>query len=90
MLYENFFSLLSVFIGLSGSIFLVKSVLILNPRAILKLTSPYSRIAYAPEQIKSFAKQKADALVGVLLVFIAFLIQIHSLIFISNENYLLQ
>lgn len=86
MLFDKFFSLLAVCLGLCGSIFLVKSIIILNPKSMLNLTSPHSYIDYAPEQIKSFAMQKADALSGVLLILIAFFIQICSLIIFDESD----
>jgi len=54
--------------------FLAKGIVGLSPKGMLRLTSPYSRIAYGPEQIDSMVGQKADSLVGVIYIFLAFLI----------------
>ena len=83
---QRFFSLLAASIGLIGAVFLSKGVVILSPKVMLHLTSPYSRYAYAPEQIASMATQKADALIGVVYIFLAFLIQVFSLIFVTGES----
>lgn len=86
MSLRRFLSLLAACIGLFGAIFLAKGLIVLNPRAILHLTSPYARIAYAPEQISSMAGQKADALIGVIYISLAFLIQVCSLIFVDDKT----
>jgi hypothetical protein len=57
----------------------------MKPRDMLRLTAPYSRIAYAPEQIESMSCQKADIFTGVLFILIAFLIQVVGIILIPNE-----
>ncbi|MDL1971246.1 MAG: hypothetical protein LWW94_09860 [Candidatus Desulfofervidaceae bacterium] len=86
---HTFFSLLAACFGLLGSVFLAKGILGLSPKDMLKLTTPYSRLKYAPEQIDSMAAQKADAFIGVIIIFLAFLVQIVSLIFVSNNHSLL-
>lgn len=80
---HRFFSLLAVCIGLVGSVFLAKGIIFLRAKAMLRLTSPYSRWGYAPEQIDSLAGQKADALVGAIIIFLAFLTQLVALIFVK-------
>jgi hypothetical protein len=82
---NKFLSLLAAFFGLIGSIFLAKGVLLQSPESILGLTSPHSRIGFAPEQIASMAGQKADALVGIFLIFLAFTTQLLVMIFISEN-----
>jgi len=57
----------------------------MKPRDMLRLTAPYSRMAYAPEQIESMASQKADIFSGVLFILIAFLIQIVGIVLIPND-----
>jgi hypothetical protein len=85
---SKFFSLLATCLGLGGSIFLAKGIVGLSPNGMLRLTSPYSRLAYAPEQIDSMAGQKADALVGVVIIFLAFLIQGGALVFVEDGTVL--
>ena len=85
---SKFLSLLATCLGLGGSIFLAKGIVGLNPKAILRLASPNSRFAYAPEQIDSMAGQKVDALVGVVIIFLAFLIQVGSLVFVEDGTVL--
>jgi hypothetical protein len=85
---SKFLSLLATCLGLGGSIFLAKGIVGLSPKGMLRLTSPYSRIAYAPDQIDSMAGQKADALVGVVIIFLAFLIQGGALVFVEDGTVL--
>jgi hypothetical protein len=85
---SKFLSLLATCFGLCGSIFLAKGLVGLSPEGMLRLTSPYSRFAYAPEQIDSRAGQKADSLVGVIYIFLAFLIQAGALIFVEDGTVL--
>lgn len=85
---SKFLSLLATCFGLGGSIFLAKGIVGLSPKGMLRLTSPYSRFAYAPEQIDSMAAQKADALVGVVIIFLAFLIQGGALVFVEDGTVL--
>lgn len=85
MEWNRILSLFAASLGLVGAVFLAKGVLVLNPRDMLHLTSPYSRIDYAPEQIDSMATQKADILVGLIYIFLAFFIQVISLIFIADQ-----
>lgn len=89
MEWNRFLSLLAALFGLIGAMFLSKGVLALTPKAILYLTSPnYQRIDYASEQnIRSLATQKADTVCGVFYVFLAFLIQVISLIFVRNNPF---
>ncbi len=54
MSFVKFISLLAASLGLIGSLFMVRGVAVLNPKIMLHLTSPYSRIAYAPEQSPTF------------------------------------
>ena len=60
---NNLINLLSALLGLSGTVFMANGIVGMNPRAMLRLTAPYSRMAYAPEQIDSMASQKADVIV---------------------------
>lgn len=83
---HRFLSLLAACIGFVGAIFLSKGVLSLSPKAMLELTPPHARIAYAPEQIASLASQKADTLTGVLCILIAFSVQVISLLFFTGSG----
>ncbi|MDD5692189.1 MAG: hypothetical protein PHP10_03310 [Candidatus Omnitrophica bacterium] len=82
--WQRFLSLISATIGLIGAIFLAKSFLALTPKEILYLTSPYSRMAFAPEQIASMSAQKADAIIGVFFILLAFTGQIFTLVFLNE------
>lgn len=84
MEFDRFFSLLAVCVGLIGSVFLAKGIMFLSAKNLLRLTSPYARWAYAPEQINSLASQKADALTGVFVIFLAFLTQLAALILVDR------
>ena len=86
MEYPKFLSLLAASIGFVGALFLSKSVVALAPEMMLQLTSPYSRCAYAPEQIASMASQKADAVIGIVFILLAFAIQIFSTVFASESK----
>lgn len=83
---SKFLSLLAACIGLVGALFLSKSVIMLAPKIMIQLTSPYARCDYAPEQIASMASQKADAVVGILLVLSAFAIQVLSILFAPESK----
>ena len=62
-------------------------VVILKPKVLLHLTTPYARISYAPEQIESMSAQKADATIGVFCIIVAFFIQVVSLVFVQDDTY---
>jgi len=81
---HKFLSLLAVYFGLVGSVFLAKSIIFIRHKTMLHLTSPYSRHDYAPEQIDSLAAQKAWASVGIKIIILAFLIQLVALIFVKD------
>ena len=83
---NRFLSLLAAGIGLVGALFLSRAVVVLSPKVMLHLTTPYSRIAYAPEQVASMAAQKADAQIGVFCILLAFVIQVGSLIFVKENT----
>ena len=82
---NSLINLLSACLGLSGAIFMANGIVGMKPSDMLRLTAPYSRMAYAPEQIESMASQKADIFTGVLFILIAFLIQVVSIVLIPNE-----
>lgn len=86
MEFDMFFSLLAVCLGLIGSVFLAKGIVFLSAKNLLRLTSPYTRWAYAPEQINSLAAQKADALTDVLVIFLAFLTQLAALVIAGRDS----
>jgi len=83
---NRFLSLLAAGIGFVGSIFLTKAILALSPKVMLRLTTPYSRIGYAPEQIASMAAQKAGVQTGVVCILLTFVIQVVSLIFVEENT----
>jgi len=82
----RFLSVLAAFWGVTGAIFLSISVVMMTPKMMVGLTISEARWAYSPEQIKSMAKQKADATVGIIYVLAAFVIQMVSLIATSWER----
>lgn len=86
MKLNRFLSLLAACIGLGGAMIMAWSFLLQTPETMLSLTSPYSRIDYAPEQIASLADQKADTLIGVLWILLAFLVEIVSLLFVKEDT----
>lgn len=83
---QKFISLVSAGIGLVGAIFLAKSFIALTPNELLHLASPYSRIAYAPEQIASMSAQKADAIIGIFFILLAFIGQICALVLVDETT----
>ena len=83
---QKFLSLISAGIGLIGALFLAKSFIAQSPNDILHLTSPYSRIAFAPEQIVSMSAQKADAIIGVIFILFAFIGQICALVLVHEAT----
>lgn len=84
---QRFLSLLAALFGIIGAIFLSKGVLCLSPKDMVELTPPHSRMGYAPEQIASFASQKADTITGVVYILMAFLIQALSLLFFNASKF---
>lgn len=85
MEFTDALSLLAALFGLLGAIFLVKSVALINPKGILALMVMYQDIAGSPEHISSMATQKADAQIGLVFVFSAFLFQIISLAIVPES-----
>lgn len=81
----RFFSLLAVFMGFGGSVFLAKGIIGLSPKAMLHSSSRYGAYAFHTAEIKSMSKNKANTLVGIIYILIAFLIQLIAIIFVENE-----
>ncbi len=78
---HRFLSLLAAFIGLIGAVFLAKGVLVLSSKDMLHSTTHYSAMGWPSKQIIfSMATQKADTSIGIAYIFLAFVIQVVSLI----------
>jgi hypothetical protein len=69
---ERFFNLVATVFGALGSIYVLKSIAFSSPELIAALSSTY--IGFSSPQIDSLAKQKADNIVGIVLVVIALVI----------------
>lgn len=83
---HRFLSLLAAFIGLTGAVFLAKGILVLSPKDMLHSTTHYSAMGWpSKEIISSMAIQKADTLIGVTYIFLAFSIQVVSLVLVNGE-----
>jgi len=81
MQLHKFLSLLAVIIGLVGAIFLAKGILVLSPKDMVHSTTHYSAMGWPSKRIiSSMAIQKADTLIGFIFIFLAFPIQVISLI----------
>lgn len=88
MLCRNLFSIMAAIIGVAGSVFLLKSIILLSPDKMLNMLCSHSFIIFSHEQANSYAKQKADGIAGFWLILLAFSTQIITLIFFNNEKYL--
>jgi hypothetical protein len=78
-------NLTSVVIGFTGTMKLAVSAFKLRAKAILQLTSPYARIAYAPEQIDNIIDTKVSTISATIVVSFAFLTQILSEFIVIEE-----
>ena len=83
---NRFLSLLAASMGLIGAVFLAKGVLIQSAEDMINSTTHYSACAWPSKKIiSSMSIQKADTVTGIVYIFIAFLIQLVSLIFLKGE-----
>ena len=85
MKLERTFSIFAAGIGMIAGAILCWGYLAQTPKDMLSLTSPYSRIGYAPEQITSLAEQKAANVVGFALLLVAFFLEFVNLSFVSKR-----
>ncbi len=88
MLYREFLALLATIIGFVGSIFLIKSIILLKPEQIHNLLTSHSFASFSYNQVDSYAKQKADAISGFVLILLASLIQIIALVIFKKYTFL--
>jgi hypothetical protein len=80
---DRFLNLLATVLGGMGSIYVLKALASLSPNIIARLSSTY--IGFSPVQIDSLARQKADNIVGIVLVLIALVIAILNLAFVPSD-----
>jgi len=80
---ERFLNLVATVLGGMGSLYVLKSIAALSPEVIARLSSMY--IGFSAPQIDSLAKQKADNIVGVVLVVIALVIAVLNLAFVPSS-----
>ncbi len=77
---DKFLNLLSLLIGTTGVLLVSKAVLV-TPKELLMGTYYYSHIGYpSAEFIESLASPKADAIISVVAIAVAFLIQFVSIL----------
>jgi hypothetical protein len=79
---DRFLNLLASVFGAMGSIYTLKSVAALSPNLIERLSRTYWD--FSPTQIDALTSQKADAIVGIVLVIIALVIAIANLAIVPN------
>lgn len=70
---RTFIQMTALILTIGAAVFLAKSNLGLTPEVIAKISS--TNFDYNSEIIKSFANQKADTKVGIILLFVAFTLQ---------------
>jgi len=73
-MFKTFLQFTSIIIVLSSSIFLVRGALVMTPKDILNLSGTYWNSS--PFAAKSYCSQKADSIVGTILLLISFALQI--------------
>lgn len=84
MSLDRILSIIATSLGFSGSILLAKSIVLkLTPNIIAKRSITYW--GYNKEELENIISQKADALCGVSLIFLAFFTQIINLIFVYHS-----
>jgi hypothetical protein len=90
VLIDRFASIVSVLLGFTGVMFVLKGVARISPDLIAKVAQTY--LEFNVTQIQSLASQKADFVTGAALILIACVIQASSLLFLREpfpiyENY---
>lgn len=83
MSLDRVLSIIAVLLGVSGSILLGKGTLKLSARAIARMSQTYW--GYNSLELRSLTSQKADFICGVLLIIIAFLVQLANLLFVQDS-----
>jgi hypothetical protein len=82
MSLDRFLNLLAAVFGAMGSIYVLNGLLRLTPDLMARLATP--RWGFNPEHVDSLATQKADSIVGAVLVVIAFLLAAINLVFVPD------
>jgi hypothetical protein len=70
---RTFLQVTSLLLTIEAAVFLARSGLALSPEAIAELAA--TKVTYNPNLLASFSSQRADTFVGVVLLFIGFLLQ---------------
>jgi hypothetical protein len=73
-MFKTFLQFTSIIIVLCSSIFLVRGALVMSPKDILNLSGTYWNSS--PFAAKSYCSQKADSIIGTVLLLISFALQI--------------
>lgn len=79
---DRFLNLVATVFGGMGSIYVLKAIASLSPDLIACLSSTY--IGFSSPQIDSLTTQKADNIVGIVLVVIALFIAVLNLAFVPS------
>ncbi len=83
MNFQQFLSILSTLLGALGSIYVLRNILHLTPDKIERISA--SIYGHNPNQIESLSEQKAENLIGTVLIIIALIINLLNII-ISPSN----
>lgn len=75
---EQFLSILSVLLGALGSIYVLRNILHLTPDRIERISA--SIYGHNPNHIRSLSEQKAENLIGTVLIIIALIMNILNVI----------
>lgn len=81
---DRLLTLFSSLLDIFGALFMAKGVLGMSPDVMAKLSSTY--IGFNQFDVENLASQKADLLVGLILVLIAFGVSIVSFLFPHPES----
>ena len=77
---DRFLNLVATVFGGIGSIYVLKAIASLSPNLIERLSRTY--VSFSAAQIDSLAAQKADSIVGIVLLLIALVIAVLNLAFV--------
>ena len=81
---DRLITLFSSLLGIFGALFMAKGILGMSPDVMAKLSSTY--IGFNQLDVENLASQKADLLVGLILVLIAFGVSMLSFLFPDPES----
>lgn len=71
---RTFIQVLALILTLESALFLVRSNLALSPRAIAELAT--SKWGYSADALKNYSQQRADTVVGLILLLFGFTLQL--------------